>query len=316
MRLSNEQIIEIVVGAVDHWIDEAGLHFTKYTPQQLTAWEQTAPYLVDNLKATTGIRLDFHTDAAEVIFEMTGGRNFEVKVDGMLTHQFKTDGEAEGGTFTVNLGKPGEMKHVVFSFPSHGKPGILRSVCVEDGAKVLPHSFDKKLLFLGDSITQGWESTFDLQSYAYRVSEAMNAESVIYGIGGAFFEPKVPCSMPYDPDVVFVAYGTNDYNNFKTLVEIKSRAAAYLQSVKEQYQDAQIYVITPTWRTDYDTPKESGYFQECCDSIGEIAKSLGLTVIDGMALVPHCAEFLSDYVHPNLSGHGMYAQNLLKQIKE
>ena len=43
----------------------------------------------------------------------------------------------------------------------------------------------------------------------------------------------------------------------------------------------------------------------------------GVTVIDGRTLTPHLPEFYSDKVlHPNALGFGVYAENLIKAIKD
>lgn len=315
MKLTKEQIKSITVGTVDCREDSRGLHFTKYKQEQLAAWEKAAPWLVDNVKASTGIRLDFHTDSSAVTFDVADGKSYDVKIDGILTHHFKCSGDQNRCSYTVELGETGEMKHVVFSLPSHDTPGVICGVAVDDGATVQPHKFDRKLLFLGDSITQGWNSEYDTLSYAYQVSEALNGESVIHGIGGSFFEPTALCNMGYTPDTVFVAFGTNDFNHFATLEEIKNRAKEYLLLVKKLYPQAKIYVISPIWRQDCHEMQKCGTFQQCREVITKTAQSLDLEVIDGMKLVPHHADFMADNVHPNALGFMLYAQNLLKYIK-
>lgn len=314
MKLTKEQIKSIVVGAVHCWENEEGLCFTKYTPQQLEAWKKAAPGLVANVEASTGIRLDFHTNASEVTFEMSGGKKYELKCNGILTHQFICGEDQNHSSHTVQLGEKGEMKHVVFSLSSHGPASIIRGVTLDDEAIIQPHIFGRKLLFLGDSITQGCNSTFDTLSFAYQVSEALNAESVIHGIGGAFFEPTALCDMGYEADTVLVALGTNDFDRFDRLEEILCRAKDYLQIVKKQFPCAKVYAITPIWREDWNTPRKCGTLQQCRDGIQNVAESLGIKVIDGSKLVPHFSEFMADCVHPNDLGFMQYAKNLLKHI--
>ena len=315
MKLTNEQIKSIAVGAVCCLEEEKGLLFTKYTPRQLSVWQEEAPELVDNVTASTGIRLDFHTDSEFVIFQVSGGKKYELRIDGALTHRFLLEESQVENDFRVQLGKPGEMKHLVFSLPSHLPPARICGVTLEDGAHLQPHKFDRKLLFLGDSITQGWNSAFDTLSYAYQVSDALNAESVIHGIGGSFYEPAALADLQWSGDTVVVALGTNDFDRFDTLEEIATRARNYLQTVKTRFAPAKIHVITPIWRQDWQKPKTCGSFAQCRETIRLAAEELGLQVIDGWELMPHFPEFMADPVHPNDLGFAQYAKNLLKYLR-
>lgn len=313
MELTPEQIKGIVVGAVDRLETERGLLFTKYTQKQHAAWKKAAPELLANVEASTGIRLDFQTDSENVTFHVAGGKKYELLVDDFLTEQYRCEGE--NASFFAKLGRPGQMKRVTFTMPSHQDPGYIRGVTLDDGAIFSRHCFDRKLLFLGDSITQGWNATFDTLSYAYQVSRALNAESVIHGNGGTFYEPTAMDDMGFEADTVIVALGTNDFDRFDSPEEIGSRAKAYLQLVKTQFSQAKIYVITPIWRQDWQEVKKCGSFGQCRETIAAAAQSLELEVIDGLKLMPHFPEFMADPLHPNDLGFSLYAKNLLTYIQ-
>lgn len=314
MKIDYQTMKNLTVGAAEIWEESDGLHFAKCTQAQVAAWEKEAPWLSANVAATTGIRLDFDTDSSFVQFSVAAGKKFEMMIDGVLTHQFLAQGENQSCTFRVELGERGNRKHIVFSLPSHGQPGVLTGMELDDGAYAQKHSFDRKLLFLGDSITQGWDSHYDQLSYAYQVSRALNGESIIQGVGGGFFAPKTLSDIDFCPDMVFVAYGTNDFCHFSSLQEVRERATNYLHKVKQMYSMATVYVITPIWRQDLDAPRPMGTFAQCCNLIKEVATSLELNVIDGNKLVPHLEGFFFDDVHPNGLGFTFYAQNLLKKI--
>ena len=143
----------------------------------------------------------------------------------------------------------------------------------------------------------------------------MNADSVIQGIGGSFFAPKTVLPTGYNPNFVFIAYGTNDFMRLKTLEDLETKAREYVSNVKEVYKSAEIFVITPVWRKDEDAPREMGTFKKCCDCIKKVAEELAVEIIDGDKLIPHFSEFMADTVHPNDLGFSMYAINVLKQLK-
>ena len=310
--LDFETIKKITVGAVDIWQDESGVHFSKCTKEQHSEWAKIdPPCIYDNTLASTGVRFDFHTNSPFVEVETSSGNKFEVKINGVLMHRF-TRSEGEPIKFKIDL--DGKENHIVIYMPSHNPCGVIKSVSIADGASITPHSFDKKFLFLGDSITQGWDSKYDSLSFAYLISEFFNAESVIQGIGTACFEPTVVYDMGFDPEVVFVAFGTNDFGQRLSFDLLKSRAQGYLEKIKNLYSKSKIFVITPIWRVDYDIITKAGDFESCKKAVGDCARSLGLTVVNGDKLVPPNRDFMADYWHPNDLGFTVYAINLLREI--
>ena len=64
MKLSFEEIKNITVGAVKIWEETDGVYFAKMTDGQLAAYKALSDTLFGTASATTGIRLDFHTDSA------------------------------------------------------------------------------------------------------------------------------------------------------------------------------------------------------------------------------------------------------------
>ena len=60
-----------------------------------------------------------------------------------------------------------------------------------------------------------------------------------------------------------------------------------------------------------------GTFENACAIVKEEAEALGLTVIDGLTLVPPMPEFFADeYLHPNDLGFGVYAENLIRALNQ
>ena len=315
MNVSIEQIKRITVGAVEIWEGTDGLHFSKCTKTQLLAWKETDSGLFNNAIPATGVRLDFYTDSDFVKISLGSVGKYEVKIDGVFKEQFLLTDEVKTQELLLDLGRKGMEKHVVFSLPSHRNAGIISNVEIADGAYVKPHVFDRKILFVGDSITQGYNSIYDTSSYAYQVSDYLNADSVIQGIGGSFFAPKTVLPTGYTPDIVFIAYGTNDFTRLKTLDELEQNARAYIKNLQKLYTQAKFFVISPIWRMDENQPREMGTFKACCECVKRVAKDLGTELIDGDLLIPHFPAFMADTVHPNDLGFSVYALNLLKQLQ-
>lgn len=314
MRLNFETIKSITAGAVEIWQEADGVHFAKCTASQRAAWGEVAPQLASGTQVTTGVRLDFHTTSSFVRVGVSGGQKFEVKIDGLLAHQFLFEESELPSGFCIELGNNEAWKHVVIILPSHSI-GVVRSVEIEDGSQIKAHTFDRKILFLGDSITQGWDAKFDSNSFAYWVSDFLNADSVIHGVGGSHFQPLTVQENGFDPDLVFVAYGTNHFGCGKPLGKLVEDMTEYVQRIRLAHPNAQVVIISPTFRQDHTEKVKYGTFEECCDCVKQTAKALGLACIDGGKILPKTDEFFADLIHPNDLGFAVYALNLLRELK-
>ena len=317
MRLTNEQIRSISFGAVHVTEDNDGLHFYKCTQKQIEAWKTHSQSLLTNSSTSTGVCLDFHTDSQSFAFRASSGRKFEIYVDGLLREQFILNEEREGRVpLSDPLGNKKDSYRVTLYFPSHDIHGALEWVELDDGATFTPHSFDRKWLFIGDSITQGWASDFDSLSYALRVARFFNAECVIQGTGGAYFAEDTFDSIEFDPDIVSIAYGTNDFGHYKTLDDLREHTRAHLSLIANEYKGKKLFCISPIWRGHRDG-KAMGSFEQCRAVVIEEAERLGFIHIDGLALVPPLPVFYQDgYLHPNDNGFSIYAENLIFALKE
>ena len=316
MKLTFEQICEITSGAVAIEQKADGLHFYKCTKKQIEAWTRQSTGLGTRAETTTGICLDFRTDAKALSFAAVSGNKFELYINGLLRHQFLSEG-AQTHRFELcdALGNLQEEYRVTLVLPSHDF-GILEWIDLEDATTVTKHVYDCKMLFIGDSITQGWNTQYDSLSYAWRVSRHFNADSVIQGIGGAYYHESTYDTLPFDPDVVLIAYGTNDFGHYKSLKELRDHVSAHLSLVKRDYADKQIFVISPIWR-DHREGKQMGSFEDCRATIAEEAERLGMTHVDGLRLVPPFPSLFADeYLHPNDEGFAIYAENLIIELEK
>lgn len=316
MLLAKEKIRELAVGAAAVYTEADGLRFAKCTTGQLAAWKEAAPWIYGNAVGSTGVRLDFTTDSDFVTVTTAEYGKYDVKINGLLHAQYafsQADGCGKINSFTIHPGS-GVNRITVF-LPSHGAGGIISSIEIADGAYCERHRFDRKFLFLGDSITQGWNTKYDSMSYAYLVGEAFNADSIIQGIGGAIFAPSTVLPMDFDPDTVVVAYGTNDWGYYSDYETYRRAVHDTLANVKSLYGNAKIYVISPIWRQDCGKTTKIGDFHTCCQTVRDMASLFGMTLIDGDGLVPPLMDYMADAVHPNDLGFGVYAANVIKAMK-
>ncbi len=314
MKLSSEQIINLTVGAIEAFSDGDGVHFYRSSKAQRDFWLSRSEFLGRGANCTTGVRLDFETDATSIRFRVGVGK-YEVLIDGMLRAAYDVvNGDAFEIILTDSLGVQNAVTRVTLTLPSHEQGGVIKEIELVGGSFAIRHKFDKKFLFFGDSITQGWDSEWNALSYAYQVSLHYNAESLVQGIGGAYFHEESFDPLDFEPDAVFVAYGTNDFTYYQTMEEIRNHTAKFLRRAAECYKGKKLVCMTPTWRGDVQN-MPCGSFQAVRTTVAEEAKKLAFYVVDGLTLIPPMDKFfLPDRLHPNALGFSLYANNLIAQL--
>lgn len=205
----------------------------------------------------------------------------------------------------------------------------------------------KKVLFLGDSITQGLgASTYD-KSFVPMFAELSETEVKNYGVCGtriARQRIKFGCDqwnrdfleradeMEPDADVVIVFGGTNDFGhgdakigdfNSKSEYTFYGAMHCLCEKLLNKYPDAEIVFITPLHRLGEETPlKENGIANEVLLSgyvsiIKEVAGYYGLPVLDLFSISgiqPSVEiikkEYMPDGLHPSDKGARRIAERL------
>ena len=211
MKLSFDQIKGITAGAVRIWEENDRIRFAKFTQKQTDAWYALDTVLGERAESSTGIRLDFYTNSSFFAFTVAKGKFYDIYVNGILSY-LVTPESLSDGRFSISLNTSKGENRMTLVLPSH-EPGALYSVELDDGATLTPHALGKKILFIGDSITQGWEAKYNSLCYAQRVARFFNADSLIQAVGGGFFDESIlDEELDFDPEIVIVALGTNDWS--------------------------------------------------------------------------------------------------------
>ena len=317
MILNFEEIKSVTRGAVKVWQDNGVIKFAKCTEKQIDAWYKYGSELLGKrAETTTGVRLDFYTNSKNLSFKTASGDKFEVLIDGISRERFVRGEDAfieKSVKLTDSLNKECDEVRVTLVFPSHSI-GSLKYVEIDDGAYIKSPEYKTKMLFIGDSITQGHNSKYDSFSYAWRTISFFDADAVINGIGGAFYMPESFDKIDFDPDTVIIAYGTNDACKFEYAV-MKEKTEGFLNLIKDAYGDKRVIVLSPIWRGRDSGDIMGADFESKRTMVEEEAKKRGFFVISGLKLVPPLADLYADkYLHPNDLGFGIYAENLIKEI--
>ena len=204
---------------------------------------------------------------------------------------------------------------------------------------------NKKIVFLGDSITEGHGTTNPNKVFHQIIKQEYNLELAINcGIGGTrIAKNKKPTldftkhdlyfglraeTMPTDIDVVVVFGGTNDYGHGDALLGNKNSNDDYtfngalnnlILKLKMKYPNKKIIFLTPLHRVLESEHKNiNGYIlKDYVDAIIERTKYHNIKLIDlfnELSLDPYDKNLVPDGLHPNDDGHKIIADFLTKKL--
>lgn len=299
-----------------------GLLPLRFTERQLRIYSSQETWGIRS-RCPSGICLDMICDMGSMSIDYeTGGKvrdwaYFDLYVDGVLTAHEGCRPACTQVRIVFNI--PGEKKERRLTvYLPHCVEIFIKGIEVPDKASFFPISSpQRKLLMIGDSITQGMESLYPSSVYPVQVARFFDAELLNHGVGGYFFDENViDEAMPFIPDMVTVAYGTNDWGRSGTISDFRSNCSAFVEKLTSTYSKSKIYVITPIWRRDHAERKECGRFEDISNVIADCCRPYSkIKIVNGRNLVPHVPEYFGDgSLHPNDAGFGFYALNLIKTI--
>ncbi|RKM54235.1 SGNH/GDSL hydrolase family protein [Butyrivibrio sp. X503] len=314
MVLSNEELKEIYFGAYEFEGTEDGyLQAFQYNKDQIEYFKGALDFWYERCTATTAKTFEFTTEASEVSFDYKiiwkgSEDSFELMIDGQITNIVYVKDIADEGRLSWKL--PTGKKSVVIYLPAD-ETVLVRNFEID--AAYTKAAKNEKVLWLGDSITQGYGPLRSGCTYVSVANRILNYDIVNQGIGGYIYDKNCLMKMEgYNPDKIIVALGTNQYGD-----------ADAVQAVEEYYErligiygnEIPILCISPLWRGD----SEEGIpvLMAFCEKVKEIAGSYkNVSVIDGMEMVPHLPEYFLDLLHPNPLGCEIYGRNLVEKIRK
>ncbi len=312
MKLTNQQLKEIYCGAYSICETEDGyLQSFQYTQQQMQYFKESSEFWYDRCKASSAKTLEFRTRATRFSLEykiiwVGSEDSIELVVDGLITKiYYVKDLQKEG---KVSFEMPDGEKKVMVYLPADAT--ILIRNC-EMNADVFPVEKKEKVLWLGDSITQGYGPLRSAHTYVSVANRLLNYDIINQGIGGYIYDKNVLVHMEgYSPDKIIVSLGTNQYGT-ESMKDIEE----FYERLSEVYGDRPVLCITPIWRGD--SPDGFETLAKFCQKTKDIcSKYSNITVVEGFGLVPHLSEYFLDNLHPNALGSEIYGRNLVLAIQE
>ena len=310
--MTNRELQDIWFGAYS--FEETGdgwLQAFQYTKAQMEYFRSAFDFWYDRSMATTAKTLEFTTDAENISFEYkftwTGSQDsFELAVDGLITEIRYVKDLPEEGKLEWKL--PEGKKDVVIYLPADATVELRRC---EIGGAYTPAKKNEKVLWLGDSITQGYGPLRSAMTYVSVANRILNYDIINQGIGGYIYDKKSLMKMDgYTPDKIIVALGTNQFG-CETMKDVEE----YYETLTGLYGETPVLCVTPLWRGD--VPDGFPTLKRFCENVKKIAgKYPNVKIVDGFTLVPHLPEYFRDNLHPNELGCETYGRNLVEEIRK
>ena len=307
----NEELKEYYFGAYSFSETQDGwLQAFQYTEAQMEYFKGAFDFWYDRCTATTAKTIEMVTEATELSFEykfvwVGSEDSFELAIDGQITKiEYVKDLPKEG---KISFKLPEGEKSVIVYLPADATV-LVRNLEVNAAAK-RPEK-NEKVLWLGDSITQGYGPLRSAMTYVSVANRILNYDVINQGIGGYIYDKKSLMEMDgYHPDKIIVALGTNQYES-KTMTDVEEY---YERLISIYGTEILILCISPVWRKE--SPEKFEIFKCFCDNIKKIAGSYkNVSVVDGFTLIPNLSEYYLDGLHPNCLGTENYGRNLVEAI--
>ena len=312
MKLSNEQLKSIYRGALwFHETEEGYLQAFQYTKEQNEYFEKVSEFGSERCTASTAKTLEFITAATSCSFEYkliwVGSEDtVELWIDKQATDiRYLKDMEKEG---TLSFDLPEGKKQVTIYLPADATI-VLRNFEINDTYEIVEKK--EKVLWMGDSITQGFGPLRSAHTYVSVANRLLNYDIINQGIGGYVYDKNVLMQMyDYKPDKIIISMGTNQFG-----CETMKAVEEYYELLKEIYGDTPVLCILPLWRDD--VPNGLPTLIKFCNNLKNIVEKYdNITVVEGFKLVPHLPEYFLDKLHPNCLGSEVYGRNLVLEIEK
>jgi lysophospholipase L1-like esterase len=292
----------------------------RFTARQMKAYEKEEQYFI-RANSCAGISMDFITDKDEISFEYEADcysrpkAIFDVYEDDVLIETIAISGDIPKGKISYKRRQTGVKSRITIYLPY----SVRLSIYNIDIGNYEAISDEGKLRYLaiGDSITQGIESTRTSITYPILVARHFDAVLLNQGVGGyRHLEESIDKDLPYKPNFVTIAYGTNDFNHISDINIIERNITDYYKKLEGVF-NCPINVLTPIWRQEIDEDEVKMLkFLHVSEMIRCVASKYNYNLIDGLKLVPHNKDYYYDRrLHPNAKGFLCYALNLIKFIK-
>lgn len=307
MLLTNEQLRTLLCGACNVYETDGWIGAYHFTDAQIESFKKDEFYYI-RAHHSAGITLRFRTDAKTLAFDYKltsrcSADSIDVFADDVPVSMTLLKDMPDDGHIECAL--PDGDKCVTVYYPLDSQM-LVKNLDLDGAWKsARPRT---KVLWIGDSITQGYGPLLSGYSYVNIANRRLHWDVTVQGIGGLRYDDRFLTPIEgYKPHKIIVSLGTNGCGAADNI----PRAEAFFASLAKLYPGIPTLVITPIWR-------EVGWERILSDNPGVLAicaKYPNIQVVDGFTLVPHTLPMFLDGLHPNTLGCTYYGENLAREIR-
>lgn len=312
MKLTKNQLKSIIYGAylkIDE--DDGYISFSHFSLEQLK-YLDFSDFFRKRAVFSSSVTVEFITDAEEIgfsykIMHVGSKDSLDVYCDGFCVEVKKVEEMENEGRLSFSL--PKGKKEVTVYLPCDLQFS-LKDFYI-NGSFRRRIGKRRKVLWIGDSITQGYGTFLTGQTYVNVANRKLKWDILNQGMGGYRYDANILTPMEnYSPDRIVVALGVNGHINPDCKIWIQE----FYDRLSVIYPNIPTLVITPLWSGHETTVMEElvktiSYIRECA------GKYPNIKIVDGFMLVPHSEEFFCDKLHPNALGATLYAERLVENIR-
>lgn len=297
-----------------------GLIPRRFTKAQLAYWDRIGMVRAARAHSLAGTQIRLFTEETEISFSY---RVLSVCGEKMTFDLY----EGERLTDSATLPSQNLEGRVEFALSGHDREvpvtvylPFTAELAFSDfqlGEKTKPVGKDGyrgRLLWLGDSISQGMHARHPALTLTGILSRAWNYEIVNQGVGGCGY--KDICQDftygPWHPDNLVLVLGTNDTGPAQAAWNpYREQVRACLDRARKSFAPEKIRLISPFWRGDRMKPEIGEPLGQIVRLLREEARIRRIPFIDGEQVSPHCSDlYWDERLHPNDAGFAAIGEAL------
>lgn len=302
----------------------------------------------DRASSTAGVVIDFVTNGTEVALDC---RVIQPLNPRHVLYRAVMLGEGTGGTAPFGLAEEGNVDGIDlvvdgalvgtvapvdgtlrFAFDNHAHDEVevriylpsIMTVAVGNlrtNGSLKPVPSRGYLLALGDSITQGFICGRPSFSYPAQIASTLGLDLVNQAVAGHVFDEHALGSFSLwrgeAPEIIVVAYGTNDWSRMRSAGGLEGGAVAFLDRLSWYFPKVPTYVLSPLWRVDEHEPMPCGRpLTWMHQMLGRVcSRHRNMHVVDGYHGIPKDPTLFADArLHPGPECMGLVADLLLEAM--
>lgn len=320
----------------------------RFYPEQTAHFEHIGR--ANRAEATAGVVLDFATDGTEVSLDCRVVRPLDPShalyravmdgqnADGQPPFGLAEEGNVDGidlvvdGRYVATVAPIDGTLRFAFENRVHDElevriylPSIMTVAVgnLRTNGSLKPVPMRGYLLALGDSITQGFMCGRPSVSYPAQIASTLGLDLINQAVAGHVFDERSLGGFSLwredPPEVIVVAYGTNDWSRMRSAGGIEGGAVAYIDRLNWFFPKVPTYVLSPLWRVDEHEPMPCGRpLTFMHQMLGRVcSRHQHMHVVDGYHGIPKDPSIFADgRLHPGPEGMGLVADLLLEAMCE